>query len=97
MLKYNKITKSVWNKIKKIIEKELDLKIDNNDSGRFTVKYVSIKYEYLKFSEIFLFISLTILLKRLLQKLRCTAFLIFFFWLTIIIFKILEFLFSNFF
>ena len=46
MLKYNKITKSVWNKIKKIIEKELDLKIDNNDSGKFTVKYVSIKYEY---------------------------------------------------
>ena len=46
MLKYDKITKSIWNKIKKIIEKELDLKIDNNDSGKFTVKYVSIKYEY---------------------------------------------------
>ena len=46
MLKYNQIARTTWNKIKKIIEKELDLKINKSDSGKFSVKYITIKYEY---------------------------------------------------
>ena len=47
MLKYNKVNRSVWNKLKKAIEKDLDLKIDKKDSGSFTAfRYVRVEYDY---------------------------------------------------
>ena len=47
MLKYEKISKTVWNKLKKAIEKDLDLKLGKENSGKFTAfKYVSIDYNY---------------------------------------------------
>ena len=47
MLKYEKITRTIWNKLKKAIEKDLDLKLGKEDSGKFTAfKYVSVEYEY---------------------------------------------------
>ena len=47
MLKYEKITRTIWNKLKKAIEKDLDLKLGKEDSGKFTAfKYVNVEYEY---------------------------------------------------
>ena len=47
MLKYEKINRVIWNKLKKAIEKDLDLKLDKKDSGKFTAfKYVSVEYKY---------------------------------------------------
>ena len=47
MLKYEKVSRTVWNKLKKAIEKDLDLKLEKEDSGKFTAfKYVSVEYVY---------------------------------------------------
>ena len=47
MLKYEKVSRTVWNKLKKAIEKDLDLKLEKDDSGKFTAfKYVSVEYIY---------------------------------------------------
>ena len=46
-MKYEKITRTIWNKLKKAIEKDLDLKLDKADSGKFTAfKYITVKYDY---------------------------------------------------
>ena len=47
MLKYEKVSRTIWNKLKKAIEKDLDLKLEKEDSGKFTAfKYVSVEYTY---------------------------------------------------
>ena len=47
MLKYDKVNRTIWNKLKKAIEKDLDLKLDKKDCGKFTAfKYVNVEYEY---------------------------------------------------
>ena len=46
-MKYDNITRSVWNRVKKAIEKDLDLKLDKADSGKFTAfRYITVKYDY---------------------------------------------------
>jgi len=47
MLKYEKVSRTIWNKLKKAIEKDLDLKLGKEDSGKFTAfKYVNVEYIY---------------------------------------------------
>ena len=47
MLKYEKVSRTIWNKLKKVIEKDLDVELEKEDSGKFTAfKYVSIEYVY---------------------------------------------------
>ena len=47
MLKYAKVSRLVWNRLKKAIEKDLDIKLSKEDSGSFTAfKYVKVEYVY---------------------------------------------------
>ena len=47
MLKYAKVSKLVWNRLRKAIEKDLGIKLDKEDSGNFTAfKYVKVEYIY---------------------------------------------------
>ena len=45
-MKYEKITRTIWNKLKKAIEKDLDLKLDKADSGKYKFGYITVKYDY---------------------------------------------------
>ena len=46
-MKYDNITRTDWNRLKKAIEKDLDLKLDKADSGKFTAfRYITLKYDY---------------------------------------------------
>ena len=46
-MKYDKITRAIWNRVKKAIEKDLDLKLDKTDSGKFSAfSYITVKYDY---------------------------------------------------